>query len=116
MLKKITLALLFFVTLSYAADLRDPTRPSAYAGNEEATTIAMSQDSLMVLNGLLLSPGRRVAVINGIALQIGELENGVQLLSIDEQKQSVQVMKDQQKIELTFPVPSQADIEIKDKP
>jgi len=114
MLKKITVGLLFFVTLAHAADLHDPTQPSTYVENE--AVMAMSDDSPMVLNALLVSPWRRIAVVNGIALQVGELENGIQLLSIDEQKQSVQVIKNRQRMELTFPALNPIDIEIKDKP
>jgi MSHA biogenesis protein MshK len=62
-----------------AADLSDPTRPEIAAASPAAPAAA----SRFELRAVLIGKGRRVAVINGRALGVGDTVDGAEVLSID---------------------------------
>lgn len=55
--------------------IQDPTRPSGYVEEGE---------NPWKLNAVIISPRRRIAVINGKSLTVGEEINGQQVISIDQ--------------------------------
>lgn len=64
---------IFFVFSGFAnaQDVRDPTAPLGYVGGASAT-----KDNQWILNAVLVSPGRKLAVINGNTLREGQLLPG----------------------------------------
>lgn len=54
---------------------RDPTRPADYVGEEGANP--------WELNAVFISSERRVAVINGISVTVGDMINGEKVMSIN---------------------------------
>jgi len=63
-----------------AQQLQDPTRPSGV--NDQGT--AMSADGGPVLQSILISAGRRIAVISGQAVKLGEQFGGARVVKIAE--------------------------------
>lgn len=94
------LFLLLLASLCNAADMRDPTQPASYGGDMSAPT---NTPDVLMLNEILASPFRQVAVINDVALEVGDKEGGIQLLSIDTNKDTVRIMKHQKEIVLALP-------------
>lgn len=65
------------VTLPVLA-LDDPTRPA----NFQAAPVATTEARAFSLDSIVIGPGKRVAVIDGIARQEGESFNGARLLRV----------------------------------
>jgi hypothetical protein len=65
---------------SQAAELDDPTRPSHYSATAE--TAAEQGPAALVLNSTLISPARRLAVINGRTLGRGEMIGDARVIDI----------------------------------
>lgn len=61
--------------------LPDPTRPVVFPGTGAERGDA--QPAKWSLTSVLIAPGRRVAVINGQVVQVGEKVNGARLVSVD---------------------------------
>jgi MSHA biogenesis protein MshK len=61
------------------AELRDPTRPEGFV--DKSTEVRT--DSLE-LNAIFISSQRKVAVINGQVVKVGDEVSGVKVISIDE--------------------------------
>lgn len=79
-----------------AETLVDPTRPPAGLGKNQALDAAPSAP---VLQSILISPTRRVAIISGKTLQAGDKFDGFQLVTIGDNEvvlrsgKNVQVLK-----------------------
>lgn len=72
----LTLCAVFYATSGMA--LTDPTRPGQYS---PAPTAAQFQ-----LDSVLIGQSRKVAVINGVAVSVGDLIQGAKVVSINTQK------------------------------
>ena len=76
------LVLLFtvFYSIVSTAQLQDPTRPPDYqvVAKQQKTT----QPDNWILSSILISPKRRVAIINGSAVQVGDMVGEVKVISI----------------------------------
>jgi hypothetical protein len=107
---KIIGCFLLFTAFCFAAGSpHDPTRPATYADSEQPLLMDINGKQV-TLNGVLISPLRRIAVVNGIAFQVGDTESGIKVLSIDENV--VRISKDQQEMQLIFPLLEQKAIAI----
>ena len=74
-------ALLLMISPSVHAQLDDPTRPANIANTtSSATEVTSSWD----LSSILVSPQRRVAIINGKTMKLGETLVGAKVLMINE--------------------------------
>ena len=71
------LGMVLFIPESYAY-LRDPTKPPTESPEQMG---GLSQDQL-VLTSILYSPKRKVAIVNGQAMQIGDTIGGFKLMAI----------------------------------
>ncbi|MDH5547851.1 MAG: MSHA biogenesis protein MshK [Gammaproteobacteria bacterium] len=101
-------ALIIFVLLSLwvslpradsLSGLRDPTAPDPDGAPKVHTPTQKKLDnSLLVLQQILLSQNRKTAVINGKALSIGDKITGATVISISHN--SVVLQKGQKKMEL----------------
>lgn len=69
---------LIAVAASASFGLDDPTRPSGYT--------AAATQQILQLDSVLISPSRKVAVINGTAVSVGEKVAGATVLAIGEQQ------------------------------
>jgi hypothetical protein len=59
------------------AELRDPTRPPDNIANNTVLVTTLQLDAIII------AKDRKIAIINGQSLQIGEKINGNQLINID---------------------------------
>ncbi len=75
--------LLASVGLNAWAIVSDPTRPATYHGPGPAGLIESHAQELVV-NSVLVSPDRNVAVINGHPRKLGETFEGMQVVEIHE--------------------------------
>jgi len=75
------LALTAPLVASAAGPLADPTRPSGYAPAPAAVAQKAAPPKLH-LQAILVSPTRRVALINGRALKVGDHIDGAVILKI----------------------------------
>lgn len=99
-MKMVLSACLLFSVLAQAENLPDPTQPSGSQGYQDAGD--GGNVGLPKLQSVLISPtakGRRLAIINGQTLRIGEKLGGAVLIRISETEvalrngQNVQVVK-----------------------
>ena len=74
-------ALLLMTSQFVYAQLDDPTRPANIAN---ATSSATAVTSSWDLSSILVSPQRRVAIINGKTVKSGEILLGAKVLMINE--------------------------------
>lgn len=81
------------VTVAQAQALRDPTRPPGMSANKAAPGAATSG---LVLQSILISPERKMAVISGKVVGPGESIDGYMLIAIAE---DVAVLKDGDRIQ-----------------
>ena len=66
--------------LVQAAPFQDPTRPApAFLPSTAASTPAVTP---LVLQSILLGPQRRIAIINGQRLEIGQKIRGLELIAL----------------------------------
>lgn len=79
-----------------AATLPDPTRPPT-ARDDAAQSVPLRD---LRLDSILLSPHRRVAVIEGVAMQEGDNHNGIRVRRID--RNGVEII-DQGRIRVLYP-------------
>jgi len=102
---KIIICVLFFIPIyCYGTQfLHDPTRPAMYTDNQQVLVLD-SNSNKITLDEILISPFRQVAVVNGMALQVGDTESGIKILSISDH--AVRVIKNQREMELVFPLPA----------
>ena len=75
------MALLLLTSPFAQAQLDDPTRPANIAN---ATSSATEVTSSWDLSSILISPQRRVAIINGKTVKSGEILAGAKVLTINE--------------------------------
>lgn len=66
-----------------AEALNDPTRPPTRAPAPRSASAVVVARERLALSSILISPDRRVAVINGRVLQIGERIDDAQVVAID---------------------------------
>jgi MSHA biogenesis protein MshK len=83
------LQILLFVALascagSAAAELQDPTRPS-YVTDD---TVAGAVHGALRVNAIFISGERRIAIVNGQRLRIGETVNGATVNRIEQDRVS----------------------------
>lgn len=80
--KCVVIGLLFFSGMAFAADdyVPDPTRPSSAS----AVAVGGSIGSGPVLQSVLISPGRRVAVISGQTVRVGDKVAEARVVRISE--------------------------------
>jgi hypothetical protein len=71
----IALSLLLMSSSLAAVELRDPTRPELFA--------AQTTDQPLTLNAILISPDRRLAIINGLYLKVDDQINENKVISIE---------------------------------
>lgn len=78
------LCLALAVSALFAQPLLDPTRPSALFTKPQASTPNLPDSATTpVLQSVLISPERRIAVINGQTLKLGDKYNRATLEKID---------------------------------
>jgi MSHA biogenesis protein MshK len=75
-----SLALLVWMPLVQAQALPDPTRPA----NQSDWNSGMTATSGPVLQSVLISPQRKIAIISGQAVSVGEKFGGATLIRISE--------------------------------
>jgi len=68
----VLLLLTMLIAGTDAAALNDPTRPPGRSSSSQSAKIATAPTTRLELTSILVAPERRVAVINGQPLQIGE--------------------------------------------
>jgi len=79
----------------------DPTRPEVAVA---APTDAPAAASRFELRAVLIGPARRVAVINGHAVGVGETVDGAEVLSIDTGRARIRTPEGEQELELASAV------------
>src|SRR4051812_40942711 len=62
------------------AELQDPTRPVKYVDNPVAGPV---DTNTLALSLTLISPSRKVVVINGLPLQVGDAMGNEQIVAIE---------------------------------
>ncbi|MGH8807222.1 MAG: MSHA biogenesis protein MshK [Noviherbaspirillum sp.] len=82
-----------------ATDVADPTRPPAIFGNAGEGEAA---NSAPVLQSVIISPGRRLAIINGKTVKVGDKYGDAQVVKITESDAVLRTGKDLQTLKL-FP-------------
>ncbi|HEY8100815.1 MAG TPA: MSHA biogenesis protein MshK [Burkholderiaceae bacterium] len=94
------LMLLFPIAASnaYAEQLRDPTRPADMLGRGQSEVAAPGP----VLQYVLISPQRRIAIISGKTLKVGDKYGDAHVVGISETEVVLQNGKTQQTLKL-FP-------------
>jgi MSHA biogenesis protein MshK len=75
------LVALTLVPCAFAQSLNDPTRPPTVSA---ATDAGATVDSALVLQSILVSPGRRLAVINGQTVKQGDKLGETRVVDIRE--------------------------------
>lgn len=71
-----------FLAPAARADFRDPTRPpTARSGKIHHRSHAVGR-SRWTLTSTVVSPGRRLAVVNGTTMKVGQYLNGARLVEI----------------------------------
>jgi MSHA biogenesis protein MshK len=80
-----------------AETLVDPTRPPARFGNNQAMN---GEPSGPVLQSILISPSRRIAIISGKTLKAGDKFGDSQLVSISENEVVLQTGKERQTLKM----------------
>jgi MSHA biogenesis protein MshK len=93
------LAMSLLISAAYAESLQDPTRPpdsltTGLAGN------AVAQPSGPVLQSVLISPARKVAVISGQTVKLGEKYGKSVVVGISENEVVLQNGKELQTLKL----------------
>ncbi len=78
--------------------LADPTRPAAALGSGAGGGAAASGPAKWTLTSTLIAPHRRVAVINGRVMQVGQKIDGAELVAVE--SGSVLLRRAGQRIEL----------------
>lgn len=73
-------SLLLLCLQSAYAELHDPTRPAKYVDNPLAGSI---DTSTLELGLTLVSPDRKVVVINGLSLQVGDAVGSERVVAIE---------------------------------
>ena len=96
-----SLALLALLTLlppltAAAEDLPDPTRPPAGFGQFQADAVPSGP----VLQSILISPSRRIAIISGKTVKTGDKFGDAQVLAINESELVLKTGKSQQVLKL----------------
>lgn len=79
-----SLVLIFGVCQSPAAELLDPTRPLEFRSPTVHDREASIMTTTLVVESILISPRRRIVVINGRTLGEGDFLNGMEITAIDE--------------------------------
>jgi MSHA biogenesis protein MshK len=92
--------MLIGINIACAEQFVDPTRPPDAMGSVQAGN--PNVDSAPVLQSVLISPHRRLAIINGKAVKLGEKYGSSQLISITETEVVLRSGKDLQTLKL-FP-------------
>lgn len=95
------LVLLMPLSAAFAEGFSDPTRPPASLGIVEPGT-KTSKESGPILQSVLISKGRKVAVINGQTVRLGDKFGKARLVSISETEVVLKSGKDVQTLKL-FP-------------
>ena len=78
-----TLALGTGPCLAQAQGLSDPMRPPAFAAPAGSLTGEQASDGVPVLQSTLLSNGRRIAMIDGKPMKVGDRIGSARIISID---------------------------------
>jgi MSHA biogenesis protein MshK len=79
----IALPLLCITASAWTEKLPDPTRPPVLIDNPQSDAAA-SQYTGLVLQSVMISPHRKMAIINGQTVKLGEKFDGAQLVGISE--------------------------------
>jgi MSHA biogenesis protein MshK len=97
----ITATLLSLLVIGYvqAEQLRDPTRPADMLGRGQAVVVSAPGP---VLQSVLISPQRRIAIISGKTLKVGDQFGDSHVVSISDTEVVLQNGKAQQTLKL-FP-------------
>ena len=77
----VVLLLTVFYSIVSSAQLQDPTRPPDYQSVATQNKVPVSNG--WILSSILISPERRVAIINGTAVQVGDMVGDIRVISID---------------------------------
>lgn len=88
---------LFTLSQGAAETLIDPTRPPA---SPEKNSAAERESAAPVLQSILISPTRRIAIISGSTLKAGDKFGNAQLLSIGENEVVLRTGKNLQVLKL----------------
>jgi MSHA biogenesis protein MshK len=73
---------LFVISVAHADQLLDPTQPSNYHANGTKGF----DDKGISVTSILISPQRRIAVINGNFMKVGDKIVGAEIISIEPDK------------------------------
>jgi MSHA biogenesis protein MshK len=84
-----------------AQALRDPMRPPAFAVASRESAETAAPVSPMVLQSTLLSGGRRIAMIDGKPLKVGDRIGEAQILAIDSHSVTLREADKTRVLELT---------------
>ncbi len=87
----------------------DPTRPPVDLIPLAPVAVEQSEETLWVLNSILWSPSRRVAVINGIHVQAGDSVGGAAIVAIETSSVRLHGADGEFTLELHSPVKTPAD-------
>jgi len=79
-----------------AENLPDPTRPPANLGANGQLTAAKPETPGPVLQSILIAPDRRIAIISGKALRVGEKFGDAQVIAISENEVVLQIGNNKQ--------------------
>src|SRR4051812_20764058 len=88
------------VSVARAEDLVDPTRPPASLGAIKGDEAATSSGPM--LQTILISPGRRIAVISGHEVRVGDKVGDATLVNIADDEVTLRSGKSMQRLKL-FP-------------
>jgi MSHA biogenesis protein MshK len=92
----LALAVLTASISAAAEDLPDPTRPPAGFGQFQADAVPSGP----VLQSILISPSRRIAIISGKTVKAGDKFGDAQVLAINESEVVLKTGKNQQVLKL----------------
>ena len=74
-----TLCVLLTVNNIFAASIEDPLRPPNYS---KSSVLPMNKDKTWSVNEILVSEGRRIAIVNNKMVNIGDVVNGAKVIYI----------------------------------
>ncbi len=96
------LSLIFVTSVAFGA-LADPTRPVQYSGSMNS-----SGRQLLELSAILISKHRKVAVINGKPLQVGDMLDDAKITAIEANKVQFKTSEGDFSVVLHQPLDKQA--------
>lgn len=78
----IMLLIVAFYSMASVAQLDDPTRPADFRSVKQRP-VQQVDNEVWVLSSILISPQRRIAIINGSSVRVGDTLGDVKVVKID---------------------------------